>query len=265
MRGRGIGTELVRATSFQFGDLALAFYQVVLVAIAAGLLTQARTVRSRAIATGFLLLMIATLAITVTRSAMLAVVPMLMLAAWVGRSYGRIALAFGATVVIGVLSIGLAGFSVDELARLADPGEASAQGHLAAADRSIAIIQQTPFGQGLGTAGTIGQRYLGQLAVTNENWFLQLGTEMGLMAALLFLVVSVVTIATCLAVYFRIHDNWLRALVLGVLGGQLGLLLVGNFLHSWENTVLSMMFWLLTGVAIGADRLEASPTYLADP
>jgi hypothetical protein len=44
-------------------------------------------------------------------------------------------------------------------------------------------------------------------------------------------------------------------------GGAVGFLVIGNVLHAWEVSVLSILFWLLAGIAVRADELEASPGY----
>jgi hypothetical protein len=36
---------------------------------------------------------------------------------------------------------------------------------------------------------------------------------------------------------------------------------LGNFLHAWENTVLSIFIWLMAGLALRARSLEASEEY----
>jgi O-antigen ligase len=129
----------------------------------------------------------------------------------------------------------------------------------------LAVIQDQPLGRGLGTAGTIGQRFVGNLAITNENWYLQLGTEMGVLAAVLYLLIVGVVALLCLKSYFEVRDFWLKSLALGVGAGAIGFLILGNFLHAWENTVLSMVFWLLAGVVVRARDLEDSPAYAEAP
>jgi hypothetical protein len=48
---------------------------------------------------------------------------------------------------------------------------------------------------------------------------------------------------------------------LSTVGAGVGFLVLGNFLHAWENTVLSIFVWLIAGIAIRARSLEASPEY----
>jgi hypothetical protein len=65
--------------------------------------------------------------------------------------------------------------------------------------------------------------------------------------------------------YTRVHDPWLRILTLGVAGGGVGFLVEGNALHVWDNTVLSLLFWLLVGLAMRARDFEVEPSYRLNP
>src|SRR6202023_669699 len=128
-----------------------------------------------------------------------------------------------------------------------NPNESSTVAHENAFFRSLDIIKEEPLGRGLGTAGTIGQRFFSQ-SITNESWYLQLGTEMGVVSPLTYLTMTVVVAVTCFAAYRRLQDTSLRILALGVASTSVGFLVVANFLHAWENTALSMLIWLYAGM-----------------
>lgn len=262
VRERSIaGVSLARASGLLMGDLALSFYQLVLVAISGALYFEARSPWRRALCGTFLLLMIGTLVLTITRSAILSAVPVVVVAAVLARAYGRLVLIGAIGACLAVAAITLTRFDVATLQRLADPNESSVQGHLSAAEESFAIIEREPLGQGLGTAGTIGQRYLGARAITNESWYLQLATEMGVAAASLYLLALVLATGHAVRAYRRSTDVWLRVLALTIATSGVGFLLLGNFLHAWENTVLSMLFWLYAGIVLRASVLDRSPEY----
>jgi O-antigen ligase len=179
------------------------------------------------------------------------------------RSIARLA-AIGLVVLGAVLTVAALGLlDFDLIAKLVSFQDASAYGHVDALSRSLDIIRHRPLGQGLGTAGTIGQRFVTSESITNENWYLQIATEMGVISGILFLVIVVVLCLRSLGEYNRVRDVWLRIIMLSVAGGALGFLIVGNFLHAWENTVLSMLFWLFAGIAMRASALDASPSYHA--
>ncbi len=262
VRSRSIsGVDLPRASAL-IGDLALSFYQMVLIALAAALYFQSSG-RRRVLSGLFLLAMVATLVATLTRSAILTSGVVIVLTGVITRRFGQLMLTALVAAILGAMAFIVAGARFDVVQRLTSLGDASTLGHERALRRSLDIIQGSPFGLGLGTAGTISQRQLGNLAITNENWYLQIGTEMGVIAAVLFLVIVGVVAWHGFATYFRVHDVWLRALALGVASGAVGFLILGNLLHAWENTILSMLFFMLAGVVVRARRLEASPDYAA--
>ena len=262
VRTRGAGAfDIPRASSLQLGDLALAFYQVVLVSLAAALLFHARSLRDRIAAGAFVTLMVATLAMTVTRSAMFAIAPVLMVMAAVARKFGRLLLVAGACAIFAAAMVSFIGITSQSFDRFLVESSASSAGHVDAAVRSVALIQEEPLGIGLGTAGTIGQRYDRVDPLTNENWYLQLATEMGLLGAAIYLAITLVTTAVCFLTYPTLKDPWTRALALGVGGASIGFLIVSNFLHAWENTVVSILFWLLAGIVVRSRQLEQDASF----
>jgi hypothetical protein len=257
-RERGIaGVDLTRASSLLLGDLALSFYQIFLVALSSALFFEVRGVWRQGVSGGFVVGMIGTLALTITRSSILAAAVVVAVAALVSRAFRRFVVLSAVCGALGLVVIAASGLELEYLQRLGDPGEASAQARLIAASKSFDIAAENPLGQGLGTAGTIGQRYLGSGAITNESWYLQLLTEMGPLSAALYLAITVVIIIHALIAYIRLRQFWLRVLALSVGSGGLGFLVVSNFLHAWENTVLSMLFWLCAGIVVRAKQLEA--------
>jgi len=264
VRTRGAGAfDIPRASSLQLGDLALAFYQLVLVSIAAALLFHARSLRDRLASGAFLTMMMATLAMTVTRSAIFAIAPVLMVMAAMARRFGRLLLVAFACMVVAVTMVSVIGITSQSFDRFLIEGSASSAGHLDAAVRSLVAIQENPVGIGLGTAGTIGQRYDRVDPLTNENWYLQIATEMGLLGAAIYAAITLVMTAICFLTYPTLRDPWTRALALGVGGASIGFLIVSNFLHAWENTVVSILFWLLAGIVVRSRQLEQEPTYEA--
>lgn len=262
IRGRGInGIDLPRASSLQLGDLALAYYQLFMVTVAAALLFVSRTGRQLIACGALLLVMLATLALTGSRSGLLAAGVTLVAMTVLARVPLKLVAVAAAGVVACLVVVVAASIDVTRLAGLLTISDPSSLGHQAAAVRSLDLIQEQPLGGGLGTAGTIGQRYLGSLGITNENWFLQIGSEMGVLGAVLFVVISVSVLAASVRGYLGVSDVWLRVITLSTAGSALGFLILGNFLHAWENTVLSIFIWLVAGIAMRARSLEASREY----
>ena len=262
VRDRGFaGQSLPRASSLLLGDLALAFYQVLLVSLAAALYAERQLRRFQVLTGGFLMLMIGTLLLTITRSAAIAIGPALLLIALFGRGFGKILIV---VVFIAVAGLGLVtayGIEPTTLSQLTSAEEASVRGHEGALQRSLDLIQEQPLGRGYGTAGTIGQRTAAGQGITNENWYLQIASEMGILAGVLYFLCVAVLAVVCFRASFRVKDVWLRVVTLGMGGAAVAFLVVGNLLHAFEVPVLSILFWLLGGIATRARELETDPVY----
>jgi hypothetical protein len=252
------GGSIPRASSLLLGDLALAFYEVLLVALAAAIFFEARSERRRLLSGAFLIAMVGTLTLTITRSAILAVIPVMALTAIVSRSLGKLVTIAAVSITLGISALFASHIQPSSLQQLFNPAEASTVGHENAFFKSVQIIKEQPLGRGLGTAGTIGQRFYAG-SVTNESWYLQLATEMGIVSALTYLLITALLVAVAFWSYFRLRDVRLRILTLGIGGGALGFLIVANFLHAWENTALSMLFWLYAGIVVRVRDLDVGP------
>lgn len=261
VRDRGFaGQSLPRASSLLLGDLALAFYQVLLVSLAAALYVERQLRRFQVLLGSFLALMIGTLLLTITRSAAIAIAPAILLIAMFGRGFGKV-LIVAMFVVLGGLGLVTAyGIEPTTLSQLTAPEEASVRGHENALQRSLDLIQEAPLGRGFGTAGTVGQRTSGQ-GITNENWYLQIASEIGIFAGVLYFLCVAVLAVVCFRASFQVKDVWLRVLTLGMGGAAVAFLVVGNLLHAFEVPVLSILFWLLGGIAARAPELETDPVY----
>jgi hypothetical protein len=257
VRGRALaGVSIPRASSLLMGDLALAFYQVMLVPLAAGLFFVQRSRRGLILSGLFLLLMIGTMAMSGTRSALLAAPAALAVLTFLTVSYGRAIAIGGIVLLLGGFAFFAAGGTIDFFERLASPTEGSALGHRDAVEDSLDIIREEPLGRGLGTSHTVAfQLGLGD-SFANESWYLQIATETGVPGAVLYTIVMLLVSIMPLAAFFRCRDPWLRALTLGVGGAGLGFALVGIVLHVWEAPVIAAAFWLLAGVAVRAPDME---------
>ena len=77
------------------------------------------------------------------------------------------------------------------------------------------------------------------------------------------LYVAIVLLIMVMAVrnHGLVKDFWLRVITLAVAGGALGFIVLGNFLHAWENTILSIALWFFAGIAARAPELERSADY----
>ena len=141
--------------------------------------------------------------------------------------------------------------STQAIHALANPHEASVQAHQGAIGTGLTLVDEDPVGHGLGTVGTIGQRVFRSEAITTENWYLQIATEMGVVQGVLFVLISIVVAAEAFVSFLRVRDLALARVCLAAAGGSIGFFIVGNMLHAWEVPVVAMAFWLLAGIAVG--------------
>jgi hypothetical protein len=262
IRLRGIaGANLPRASSLLLGDLALAFFSIFAIAVGAALLLTAKTSKGRWGYGAFTVLAFAGMVLTLTRSAVIAATVMLLfmgLVTWRWRLMGPL---LGVLVIGGLLVMVSGIIPISAVSALANPHEASIQAHGGAIQNGLTLLGHNPFGLGLGTTGTIGQRIYGSAAITTENWYLAIALELGIGPSLLFLAASVGVGIEAFRSFRRVKDIELQRISLVVLGGSLGFLVLGNMLSVWEVPVLSMAFWLLAGIAVGARETEFDPEY----
>lgn len=254
------GLSIPRSSSLLMSDLALAFYQLMLIPIAAGiLLVQRKAGGGQLMALGFLLMMLATLAWSGARSAIITIPISLLVLVMCTRSWGKGlvgAVALIPVVIAGLLVLGQ-GSTGDWFESLFSTQEGSASAHSEALERGVRVIRDEPLGQGLGTSHTVGYQLAIRESFATESWYLQLGTETGILGIFLYsLVILGATVAPLLA-SMKLKDPWLRALALGAGGAGIGYLLVGLVLHVWEAPVIAAVFWLLVGIAVRAPQLEA--------
>ena len=253
---------LPRASSLLLSDLALSFYQVFACSLAAAMFFAASKLRNTVAAGALLALSFVALVVTLSRSSIACGASALAAAAIYSRTMFRVVVLglVGAGLVALVLVIGFVQLStVESMVSFKDPSSIQHAEELRA---SLVAMQEYPFGRGIGTAGNIGQQQLGNAGITNESWYLQLGTEMGVWTMGLYAVLVAIACVVAAINYLRVSDFWLRVLCLTVATAAGAMLVLGNFLHAWENTPLSFVFWLLAGVAWRAPELEASPDYV---
>jgi hypothetical protein len=250
------GGSLPRASSLLLGDLALAFYQVVMVAVSAAIFFTAKRARDQLLAGAFLAMMLVTLTLTLSRSAMLAAAVVIVAMAAYTRSAIRLTAALAICFTVLLVTLVVNPTAISSVLSLSTVDDPSARQHAAAFQASLTLVTEQPLGIGLGTAGTVAQRYSAQgTAITNENWYLQLATEMGVAGAALYVAIVLLIMLMAIRNHALVKDFWLRVITLAVAGSALGFIVLGNFLHAWENTILSMSFWFLAGVAARAPEL----------
>jgi hypothetical protein len=189
---------------------------------------------------------------TYSRSAWLGLSASLLTLVWLSLRSGRLRRQLAMSTVTTLLIVGgfvfvfrqndfiqNVVFHTDEKSLAADSSNADRADSLTSA---VTDVVQEPWGQGPGTAGPASFRNGPQPARISENYFLQIGQEVGLVGIGLF-----------------VGINLLVAYALWRRGGELGLVLVAcwvgitliNMLsHAWADDTLSYLWWGLAGIAL---------------
>lgn len=257
VRSRAIsGIDLPRASSILLSDLVLSFFSLMTAPLALALFFTLERGRDRAMAYAFLAVATSLTFLTVTRSAIVALLPALALVAILSRRYGLLTFLAVQVVLAALLVAALTGVTPRTLQRVFSPDEGSVRAHIVAIQDSLDIVREEPLGRGLGTAGQVAQRLKPQGAITNESWYLQIATEIGIVPAVLYASILLGFGLAALRQYGRLSDPVLRGLTLGMGGGTLALGLVGLTLHAWEGLTISIIFWLLAGIVVRVEDLD---------
>jgi hypothetical protein len=111
----------------------------------------------------------------------------------------------------------------------------------------LAHIISEPLGDGLGTSAGVGLRF-GTVTGISENYYLQVGTETGAVALLLF----VALVVACTRGLRRTRDRTGDELAAGARSGLLALVLAAFFLHELTNKAVGWSAFAVAGAALAA-------------
>lgn len=112
-------------------------------------------------------------------------------------------------------------------------------------------ILQEPWGQGVGTAGPASVYNSGNEGRIAENYYLQIGQEMGVLGLAVFISLQAIVAAELLRLYRREGDMF----ALGLFAAFLGLFVVNILNHAWADDTLAYVFWGLAGIALHKTEL----------
>lgn len=251
--------RLPRAASLVLSSLALAFYTLLAAPLAVGLFSTLVRSRTLVVFNILALLTVGTTLLTVTRSAIIAMVPALTVLALRSGRYLRFLLfaVQGAAIVLAVaFALGVTPHLITQIFSLS---EGSAISHQHAFADSIAILKADPFGRGLGTSGGTGQLFVAANNITSEDWYLQIATEIGIVPAAIFASILIGFGILALVQYGRVRDPWLKGLCLGMVGASAGFFVEGFGLHAWEAQPISIAFWIFAGIVVQGRVIDAAP------
>jgi hypothetical protein len=118
----------------------------------------------------------------------------------------------------------------------------SDEGHSSALRRGIKDVIHDPLGRGPGTAGPASV-YNNHPARISENYFVQIGQEMGWLGLILFLAINVV-------VGYLLWLKRADSLSLALLASLIGICIVNMLSHAWADETLAYLWWGLAGIAM---------------
>ena len=242
------GREHVRAGSVWLGHSGLAFHMVILSGYVLHRMVAA-SARGGLQAAGALLA--AALVLTATRSAVLALLVMVLVAMGRragGTSRGRVRAGFALLAALVLAFPTLAGSTIGDRTAGAVSGEdPSTEDHWRGLDEGIASILERPLGNGLGTGGGEGDRFGSGATVVTENAYLEVGTEAGVPVMVLFILLLLVAIR---ALGRRSDDGGVGAEVAPwVRLSAIGLAVAGLLLPVF-GLQTSTLLWGLMGIAL---------------
>lgn len=195
------------------------------------------------------------LAFTFSRSAWLGTLASILILIWWGITSRRIrkylvVAAFAAVLVFGMTAYTLRDndhfqnvfFHTNEHSQSA---ESSNTGHFNAVQQGIKDIVQAPWGSGTGTAGPASVYNDGKARIA-ENYYVQIGQEVGIVGLVLFIAINVLVLMRLWAV----RRTTVLARVL--MASFAGITIISLLMHAWTDDTLAYIWWGFAGAAIAA-------------
>lgn len=241
-----------RVQSTLRGANPLGAYLVLVIAALSVLIVKARRLRWWLVV--MLLVSSLALAVTFSRSAWIGVVVSAAWLLWTAMTSGtarQVLLVAGSAAVLAFTAVGYslrdndhfqnAFFHTDENSLSA---QSSNTGRVAAWEAGVRDIMREPLGRGPGTAGP-ASFYNTKPARIAENYYLQLGQEVGVIGLTMFILITVGLAGR----FWQRRQELLPRLLLASL---IGLTAVNMFSHAWTDDTLAYVWWGLAGAALAA-------------
>ena len=122
---------------------------------------------------------------------------------------------------------------------------------LAAMERGAKEIIKKPLGTGVGSAGPASARNeLGEVRIA-ENYYIQIGQEIGIVGMLLFIAFNIMV---AIELWRRRSHQVAKVL----LASLIGITFVNMLSHAWTDDTLAYIWWTLAGFALAPLLVEAA-------
>ena len=253
--------DLERAMSTLRDPNSLGSYVLIIGAIAGAFALRRRIPRQ--LAAGLLMLSGLCLVFTFSRSAWLGLVVMAAVLLARGYQFERLGRYQSKLVIAGMAALLIGGslyplrntyfaqnviFHADASTTAEDPNQLRGRFW----QESISDIKTEPLGRGPGTAGLASIRNNQQGVTLNENYYLQIASEVGLIGLGLFLAILIV-------VGLRLYRvSGADSLALALFASFCGLLATNFLVHIWSNEAVAYTWWGLAGLCL-AGRANGLP------
>lgn len=246
--------QYVRVQSFLRGSDPLGAYLVFVISLLSSLLL-IRRIRGRmryAMVAGILASLVV-LFFSYSRSAYIGTVLALMLIAWSTIKSRKVRYLF-VSALVAVVCIGGASYLVlKDNARFENTflhtsqgsksPRSSDQNHVSAASQGLHDVLHEPLGHGTGTAGPASVYNTRAPARIPEDYYLQLGEEVGWLGLGLFVAIVVLTARRL----WCLRKDWFA---LALLASLLGISFIGLLTQVWTDDTLSLVWWGAAGVML---------------
>lgn len=233
------------------GANSLGAYLVLTVAALITIMRKSRSILAVGTISGLVVLFY-----TYSRSAELGLIVSLILLAWLSRPKfnWRQPVILGAVILIivagGFYFLGSSQNAQDTLFHTSNTSvskQSSNEARLNAMEQGVKDIWHQPLGHGPGTAGPASFRN-DQPPRVAENYFLQIGQEVGLIGMAIFVAINALLAKQ---LWRRRQDQLPRIL----LASFIGLTFINLLSHAWTDDTLSYLWWGLAGVAIATPAI----------
>lgn len=231
---------------------SLGAYLLLPVGLLVAMILRARSCQRRAIFLGALFVQGLAIYLTFSRSAWVAMVLAIGLVVWwqyrhwFMRTIRRYWPVFGLLIIL----LGVGGYTQRNNPVLTHrtnlqtgAKQDSNQLHVFFAEKGIKGIVHEPFGHGPGTAGLVSIQNPNGGFLT-ENYYIQVGYEVGVEGMILFIAMQVVL---CAKLWPQRHTY----LGLVLLASFWGYVLVNMVLQEWDNEAVAVQWWMVSGLALG--------------
>lgn len=116
-------------------------------------------------------------------------------------------------------------------------------------------VLHNPLGRGVGSAGPASAHNTAAPARLTENYYLQIGQELGWFGLISYLAVTA-------GVGFQLWLQRRDPLALGLLAAFAGLFVVNMLSHAWADDTLAFIWWGLAGLVIGQGLWQKNTKHL---